>query len=102
MLTVVQWHNVLPSLQQSKSEGLCPKIGKQLLAPHTRFPVHSLSLSQSPSPISHVFDVVQHSEPFRPESLPSHPEADSMKGGSLLSFVSIRVKYQFFSDHIQW
>ena len=73
-------HNYLPSLQQSKSDGLCPKTGKQLSVPHTRFPVHSLSLSQSPSPISQVFDVVQHSEPFCPGSLPSHPEVDSRIG----------------------
>ena len=72
-------YNVLPSLQQSKSDGLCPKIDKQLSVPHTRFPVHSLSLSQSPSPISHVSDVVQQLAPSRPGSLPSHSEIGAMR-----------------------
>ena len=79
-------HNDLLSLQQSKSDGLCPKILKQLSFPHTRSPVHSASLSQSPSPISHLFDVVQQLAPLHPGSLPSHPELDSFwKLGSLVS-----------------
>ena len=79
-------HNDLLSLQQSKSDGLCPKILKQLSFPHTRFPVQSASLSQSPSPISHLFDVVQQVALSLPRSLPSHPELDSMRG--VRSFVN--------------
>ena len=79
MVFVFPCSKFLPFLQQLKSGGLCPKIGKQLAVPHTRFPVHSLSLSQCPSPISHRFDILQHSEPFLPGSLPSHPEVDSMR-----------------------
>ena len=71
--------DIFSTLQQSKSDGLCPKIDKQLSVPHTRFPVHSLSLSQSPSPISHVSDVVQQLAPSRPGSLPSHSEIGAMR-----------------------
>ena len=72
-------HNDLLPLQQSKYAGLCPKLLKQLFFPHTRFPVQSVSLSQSPSPISHLFDVVQQVALSLPRSLPSHPELDSMR-----------------------
>ena len=70
--------SVLPSLQQLKSDGLCPKIDLQFSVPHTRFPLHSLSLLQCPSPISHIFDIVQQFAPSLSLCLPSHPDVDSM------------------------
>ena len=72
-------HNVLPSSQQSRVFEPCPNTDLQLSVPHTRFPVHSLSLSQSPSPISQVSDVVQQLAPSRPGSLPSHSEIGAMR-----------------------
>ena len=70
--------SALPSLQQLKSDGLCPKIDLQFSVPHTRFPLHSLSLLQCPSPTSHIFDFVQQFAPSLSLCLPSHPDVDSM------------------------
>ena len=94
-LTIAQWRNVLPSLQQSKFLLPCPKIGKQLSFPHIRSPEQSKSKSQSPSPIAHLFFDVQQS--FSEPNLPSQPEVDSMRGGIYLIIMSI-VNYFLISS----
>ena len=54
------------SVQQSSVESNV--LPAQLLDPQTKFPLQSLSQSQSPSPTLHCFDEEQH------ESPPSHPK----------------------------
>ena len=46
-------------MQQSDPDGYSDP---QLSVPQTRYPMHWLSLSQSPSPIPHGFSTVQHDQ----------------------------------------
>ena len=61
---------------------------RQLFEPHLRSPMHSSSLSQSPSIIPQGFEVEQHDQVL---PVQSHPENESIKKRVQLDIINFNI-----------